>query len=169
MNDLVMLGVYRRLDNRFENLPDDSPRALELHNRRRDALHSVFDNDSQITVVAWGNTDDVSPREFVELSLAGAAAGAAFTYVIVPGLQWLGKKLLEKAVDTGMSELAKAIVARLRPKQEAKQILDFQINLPDGTRVSVDPPERYATITIKFKDGRVSSLNYASGQEVADA
>ena len=162
MSDLVMLSVYRRLDNRFENLPDDSPRALELHNRRRDALHSAFDGASDIKVVAWGDTDDVKPHEFVELSLAGVA-GAAFTHAIVPGLQWLGKKLAEKAVDTALSELAQTIVAKLRPKQEAKQLLDFQISLPDGTRISVDPPDRDATITIDFADGKISSFNYSSG------
>jgi len=164
MSDVVLLGVYRRLDNRFENLADDSPRALELHNRRRDALHSVFDDITEIEVVAWGDTDDVKPHEFVELSLAGVA-GAVFSYAIVPGLQWLGKKLAEKAVDTALSELAKTVVAKLRPKQEEKQLLDFQVSLPDGTRISVDPPDRSATITVAFKDGKVSSFNYSSGTE----
>jgi hypothetical protein len=164
MSDVVLLGVYRRLDNRFENFADDSPRALELHNRRRDALHSVFDDISEIEVRNWGDTDDARPHEFVELSLAGVA-GAVFTYAIVPGLQWLGEKLAEKAVDTALSELAKTVVAKLRPKQEAKQLLDFQITLPGGTRISVDPPDRAATITVAFKDGKVSSLNYSSGTE----
>lgn len=164
MRNIVLL-VYRRLDNRFENLSDDSPRALELHNRRRDALHSVFDDASEVKVVAWGDTDDVRPHEIVELSLAGVA-GAAFTYAIVPGLQWLAKKLAEKAVDTTLSELAKAVVAKLRSKQEAKQLLDFEISMPDGTRISVDPPDRDdATITIAFKDGKLSSFNYSSGKE----
>lgn len=166
MSDVVLLGVYRRLDNRFENLADDSPRALELHNRRRDALHSVFDDISEIEVRNWGETDDAKPHEFVELSLAGVA-GLVFTYAIVPGVQWLGKKLAEKAVDTALSELAKTIVAKLRPKQEAKQLLDFQITFPDGTQISVDPPDRAATIKITFKDGKVSSLNYSSGTEAS--
>jgi hypothetical protein len=165
MSDPVLLGVYRRLDNRFENLPDDSPRALELHNRRRDALHSAFDDARDIKVVSWGEADDVSPHEFVELSLAGIA-GAAFTYAIVPGIQWLGKKLAEKAVDTALSELAKSVVAKLRPKQEARQLLDIQISLPDGTKISVDPPDRDATITIAFSDGKIASFNYSSETEV---
>jgi hypothetical protein len=167
MSNIVRLGVYRRLDNRFENLADDSPRALELHNRRREALHSVFDQISEIQVVAWGETDDARPHEFVELGIAGVA-GAVFTYALVPGLQWLGKKLAEKAVDTALSELAKTVVAKLRPKQEAKQLLDFQVTLPDGTRISVDPPDRSATITIAFKDGKVSSINYSTGQMLDD-
>ena len=31
----INLWVYRRLDNRFEGLSDDSPRAIELHIRRK--------------------------------------------------------------------------------------------------------------------------------------
>jgi hypothetical protein len=159
MDTVIKLGVYRRLDNRFEGLSDDSPRALELHNLRKDALHAVFDPDPRIRVREWGDTDDTRPHEFVEIAL-GAAATAAFKYAIVPGVKWLGLKLAEKTVDTALSELAKAIVAKLRPKQEAKELLDFTLTLPDGTQISVDPPDRYATITINFADGVIQSLEY---------
>ena len=86
-------------------------------------------------------------------------------YVIVPGVKWLGMKLAEKAVDTAVGEAAKAIVAKLFPKQKAKQILDFVIKLPDGTQITVDPPDRYATISINFADGSLQSIEYqkASG------
>ena len=159
MNSSITLRVYRRLDNRLEGLSDDSPRALELHNRRKDALHGVLDGDYIIRVMDWGNTDDSRPHEYVELAL-GVAATTVFQYAIVPGVKWLGLKLAEKAVDTAIGELAKAIVTKLRPKQEAKQLLDFTIKLPDGTQISVDPPDRYATITINFADGALESLKY---------
>jgi len=81
-------------------------------------------------------------------------------YAIVPGVKWLGLKLAEKAVDTALGELAEAIVAKLRPKQEAKELLDFIITLPDGTQIAVDSPDRYATITINFADGALQSLEY---------
>jgi rhamnogalacturonyl hydrolase YesR len=137
MNSSIVLGVYRRLDNRSEGLSDDSPRALELHNLRKDALHAVLDSDPAIQVMDWGATDDPRPHEYVEIAL-GAAATAVFQYAIVPGVKWLGLKLAEKAVDTALGELAKAIVAKLRPKQEAKQMLDFIITLPDGTQIAVE-------------------------------
>ncbi len=159
MNSRVTLGVYRRLDNRFEGLSDDSPRALELHNRRKDALHDVFDQDPNILVTDWGQADDSHPHEYVELAL-GAAVSAVVQYGIVPGVKWLGLKLAEKVVDTTLGELAKAIVAKLRPKQESKQMLDVIIKLPDGTQIAVDPPDRYATIRINFPDGSVESLEY---------
>jgi hypothetical protein len=56
MDQKVRLRVYRRLDNRFEGLSDDSPRALELHNRRKGALHDVLDSQNGIEVVDWGLT-----------------------------------------------------------------------------------------------------------------
>ncbi len=166
MDISVTLEVYRRLDNRFEDLSDDSPRALELHNRRKDAMHAVFDSDPVIRVSDWGDTDDSRPHELVEVAL-GAAATAAFQYAIIPGIKWLGSKLAEKAVDTALGELAKAIVAKLRPKQEAKELLDFIIKLPDGTQIAVDPPDRNATITINFADGSVQSLEYSKASDQA--
>lgn len=152
MGDIITLGVYRRLDNRFEGLSDDSPRALELHNLRKDALHAAFDGDPVLQVANWGKTDHPRPQEYVEVLLI-AAAGAVFQYAIVPGVKWLGLRLAEKAVDTALSEFAKAVVAKLRPKQEAKQLLDFKIFLPDGTWISVHPPDGNATIEIHFADG----------------
>jgi hypothetical protein len=159
MNCSIRLVAVRRLDNRFEGLSDDSPRALELHNRRKNALHAVFDSDPVIKVTDWGKTDDSRSHESVEV-LLGAAATAVFRYAIVPGVKWLGLKLAEKAVDTTLSEFAKAVVAKLRPKQEAKQLLDFFLKLPDGTQIAVDPPEGSATIRINFADGAVQSLEY---------
>jgi hypothetical protein len=159
MTDNITLGVFRRLDNRFEGLSDDSPRALELHNRRRDALHAVLDGSPGLRVTNWGDTDDSRPHEYVEIVLS-LAAHAVFEYAIVPGLKWLSHKLAEKAVDTAAGELAKMVIAKLRPKQETKQVLNFSITLPDGTVIDVDPPDRYATIGITFPDGSRQSIEY---------
>lgn len=161
METTLKLEVYRRLDNRLEGLSDESPRALELHYRRKDALREILDSEPLIQVTDWGDTDDTNPHELVEIAL-GAASTAAIQYVIVPGVKWLGRKLVEKAIDTALSELTKAIVAKLRPKQEAKEILDFTVNLPDGTQIIVDTPDRNSSITIHFSDGEVQSINYST-------
>jgi hypothetical protein len=142
----------------LEGLSDDSPRALELHNLRKDALHAVLDGDRSIQVTDWGETDDSDAHEYVEVTVA--AVTAIFQYALVPGVKWLGKKLAEKAIDTALGELAKAIVAKLRPAQEAKKLLDFSIRLPDGTQIAVHPPDGSATITINFADGTFQSLEY---------
>jgi hypothetical protein len=84
-----------------------------------------------------------------------------FSYAIVPGIKVLSKRLAEAAVDHATSEAIKAVVSWLRPKQEDKKVLDFVISLPDGTRISVDPPDRAATITLSFTNGRVESVAYS--------
>lgn len=154
----IKLFVYRRLDNRFKGEPDTSDFALELHNRRKAALHAVFDDDPQITVEDWGSTDDVRSHEFVELSLVLAAK--ALHYAIVPGLLWLGTKLAEKGFDALWSEGAKAIVSKLRGEQKERRINDFDIKFPDGTTVTVHPPDGEATIRIHLKDGSMEVTKY---------
>lgn len=161
----IQIGVFRRLDNRFENLPDDSPRGLELHNRRKEALHEVFDAETNILVLDWGQTDDTQSHEYVELLIA-AVATPTFQYLIVPGLKFIGQKLAEKAVDEATSELVKGVVAWFRPKQEEKKILDFSIRLSDKTIINVEPPDRNATITIQFANGKVESINYTQAPEL---
>ena len=159
----LTLGVFRRLDNRFEGLSDDSPRALELHNRRRDALHEVFDAVAAVEVQSWGQTDDTQSHEYVELILSWLAP-IAFSSVAVPGLKFIGKKLAEKGIDQVTSEVVKSVTAWLRPKQEEKKILDFQIKLADGTSIMVGAPDVDATITINFSNGQVESVNYAASK-----
>jgi hypothetical protein len=105
---------------------------------------------------------EISPM-YRESQLAlGAAASAVFSYVIVPGLKFVGEKLVEAAVDHTTSDAVKAVVSWLRRKQEEKKILDFVISLPDGTRIQVDPPDRAASsITISFANGRIESMTYS--------
>src|SRR5437762_6626036 len=70
MSKEIRLGVTRRLDNRLEGLDDQSPRAVELHERRKRALHDVLGADAAWVVLNWGDTDDRNAHEFVELALA---------------------------------------------------------------------------------------------------
>jgi hypothetical protein len=160
MGAQIELGVYRRLDNRAEGLSDDSPRALELHNRRKAALHDVLDEQDAPTVLDWGDTDDTTPHEYVEVIVDIAAA--ALTYAIVPGLKFVAEKLAGKAVDEGTSQVVRWFISKLRPKQKADEILDFQIRLPDGTEIHVDPPGENAEIRLSFADGTLSSIAYGA-------
>jgi hypothetical protein len=73
--------------------------------------------------------------------------------------------LAEKLGDTPVSELAKGLVSWLRPKQQRRQVLDFIIELPDKTRISVDPPDRYGTITVTFPDGSTVTRDYRKDHE----
>lgn len=66
----------------------------------------------------------------------------------------------ERAVDEGVTEAVKALVSRLRPRQEAHQVFDLTIRTPDGTTIAVDPPDRFGTITIHFAGVAVDSIKY---------
>jgi hypothetical protein len=144
------------------HLPDDSALAVELHERRKVALHAVFDSETSIQVLNWGETDDARPHEYVELSILGYAV---LHYAVVPGIEWLGKKLAEKAVDSALASLIKKVVAIVRPKQESKEILDIVVKMPDGTEIHVDPPDRGATITIAAAGGPSILINYKTSEE----
>lgn len=149
----LTLGVYRRRDDRSRGEDEQSPLGFELHNRRKAALHAVFDPDPDFKVENWGCTDDTQrSHEFVELTLAFAVS--AFHYAVVPGLIWLGTKLVDKGVDAMLSEAAKALVAKLRGAQEAKSLCEIVISMPNGTLITVQPPDRGATICISFKEGK---------------
>lgn len=154
--------MYRRLDELNAGFQRDSPEALERHNRRKKALHEVFDHKKGMKVLDWGATDDTQSHEFVEI-IIGVAIAKGFEYVVVPGLKFLAQKLAEKAVDKATSEAVKAIVSWLRPKQKEKKILDIIITLPDGTQIAVDQPDRSATINIRLANGQIeSTTTYAT-------
>lgn len=159
----VNLRVYRRLDNRLEGLSDNSSRAHELHDRRKTALHEVLDRETNVKVTDWGLTDDFKAHESVEIMLEAVAS--AFTIAVEPGLRYVAVILAEKAVDAACAEIAKWLIAKLRPKQESKEILDFQINLPDGNSIQVYPQDEDAEITIRLKNGRTVAVHYNATPE----
>jgi len=149
----LKVGVYRRLENRPEQ-PDDSDFAWELHRRRRRALEGAFGADSGFEVLAWdGTRDEKETHELVEVAVVVSLA--AVNYVIVPGAMLLAEKQIDVGVEKSASEMVKAIFSRLRPKQEAKDILDFHIALPDGTYIDSRAPEQGSTISITTPGGRV--------------
>lgn len=159
MENTFRIGVYRRFDTDLVPTGDDGEKELALHLIRKKALHEVLDNENNVKVSDWGTTDDTSPHEYVEI-LLGIAGSATFNYVIVPGIKFIAEKFAEKVIEESATEFVKWMVSKMRPKQEAKEVLDFRIDLPDGTSVSIDPPDRDATISITFKDGSVESVNY---------
>ena len=66
---------------------------------------------------------------------------------------------MEAAPRTGAFDLVR--------EYAQKKLLDFTITLPDGTIVSVDPPDRMATITVSFTNGRVESMKYSAANAAA--
>jgi hypothetical protein len=157
MSDTLTLMVYRRLDNRAEGLSDDSPRALELHIRRRDALHEALNTLDGIEVRDWGKTDDEKPHELVELFIS---VKEFVVPLAIPALLFLGQELVKSGVSTAASEAVKGIISRLKPKQESQQVFDFTVKLPNGVAVDMYPADHSiasdnrATIRVRFPNGR---------------
>jgi hypothetical protein len=137
-NDISLkLWVYRNLSNRLEGLPDDSPRALELHNLRKAALHEALDPGDAWTVEKWGVTDNAEPHELTEIILA-IAANPQWVHAVGAALAWVGPELVKAGVGTVVAETVKLLLTRLMPKQEEKKIADFTIMVPHGVSIQCD-------------------------------
>jgi hypothetical protein len=149
----VELSVYRRLDNRSEGLPDDSPRAIELHKRRGEALHEAVAEVEGWKIQSWGLTDDGQPHELVELIIA-VSSNPHIQTVLISGATWVTVELMKAGIDAFAGETVKALLARLIPKQKEQKILDFTITLPDGTVIRVDPNSEIRVLGGSAIDGR---------------
>ncbi|HWB84022.1 MAG TPA: hypothetical protein VG675_07770 [Bryobacteraceae bacterium] len=134
----VVLSVYRRLDNRIEGLPDNSPRAVELHQRRKEALHEALSGVAGWRIDDWGSTDDERPHELVDVALTIASNPHVQTALLF-GATWALLELAKASIGAFAGEAVKALLSRLIPKQKEQKILDFSITLPDGTVIRVDP------------------------------
>jgi hypothetical protein len=143
MVEHVEFHVHRRLDNRFLTGPDaddQSPVGWELHNRRRNALHDVFDNVPGLTVPDWADVDDEEQThelvvfgveiEPATLTLATSAGGVA--------MGWIGA-VLKKVLTDKAADGVKALVARLRGKQDEQKIADVTLFVGGVVVLRIDP------------------------------
>lgn len=119
-------------------MSDDSQRALELHIRRRDALHEAMSGVEGWTVESWGDTNDTQPHELVDLIIVIASNPHVQT-ALVSGATGASLELVKAGLGEFASETVKALLDRLIPKQKEQKILDFSITLPDGTFIRVNP------------------------------
>ena len=160
--DEIKLGIYR-VD---PSSPDDSPRTMELHKRRSQALHEALEHVDGWQVKEWGDTDDEKPHEVIELTLA-VIASAQFKAVAVPALMFVGGLLVKEAVSVVTSEAVKTLITRLWPKQKDEKIYDFGIQFPGGQRIQCDPKGKDMDIRVTLKNGDQYSVRYnAKEQEI---
>lgn len=166
MDQAFRLIVLRRLDNRDEGLPDDSPRALELHLRRKEALHAIFVG-APLEVVEWGKTDDTAPHEDVYLDVVWKIAAPLIASAVVPGVKWLGEKLAEKGFDIGFAAAVKWVVSKFREPQEEEKVQAVTIVIPKNHdfRITVYPPDKGGRIDIQFEAKRLA-YDYVADKEL---
>jgi hypothetical protein len=137
MNSLkIDLGVFRRLDNRFEHLPDESPRGVELHVMRKEALHEALDGDDEWTVEDWGLTDDTDSHEFVEILLS-VASNPQVHHAVIAGLGWVGVELAKAGIDEFAKQAVTKLLSRLIDKQKEHKFLNFSLKLSVGAKIFV--------------------------------
>jgi hypothetical protein len=158
MGQQIQVGVYRRLDNRLEGLSDDSPRALELHNERRDALLEALDGCPDMKVRDWGKTKDTESHELVEL-LVEFVTSPPVTAIASAALSWMATRIKDAVSDLAVEGI-KGLIQRLLPQQKRRRILDFNIELPNGALVSVYPHDDHAEIKVSTSPDSVT-VNFA--------
>jgi len=165
MLEKLLLDVWRI----EPELSDGSPREYETHSMRRDTLHEVLDNMDGVKVQSWGGTSDAGPHEVVEVIVE--VAGLVITTAAIPVLIYLGQELVKNALSTVASEAVKGLIARLKPKQDAKQINDFHIRLPNNFVVISYPAglaAEKAILRVVAPDGKVTDIPFdATAKEIA--
>ncbi len=150
----VRVGVYR-ID------PDDDtePQATEFHRLRSAALHDALDEGAGWNVHGWGDTDTPEPHEWVEL-LVYLTSDPTVKAAAVASLGFIGEKVAESALEAGVVEPFKELIHRLVGKQKRGDIRDFDVVLPNETRVHVEPGERDSRITLHPNEGESESVDY---------
>ena len=145
MNDTISIGIYRIFGRELEIPIDDDEVKLKLHNKRKVALHETFDNQEEIVVNHWGQTDDEQPHEYVEI-IVSAGATLFVNHVVIPVAKKIFEKLADKAIDTVLEKSVSWILSKFKKKQEEKKIGEYSITLPNGTLLRVTNPKEGSKI-----------------------
>ena len=142
------LTVCRRLDNRLEGKDDRSPRALELHRLRAQALHDVLDNDPAFSFSNWEQVDDEKPHEWVEIYGWIGEYGQQVSTVAIPALKYIADALLQ----AGIGAAGVAGIVRLFQKVRKKQIdgycRNLELHVPNRVDISLHPDEGALTVAL---------------------
>jgi hypothetical protein len=160
----VTLTVCRRLDNRFEGLPDDSPRALELHNRRKEALHEVLDDHAEWKVEKWGLTDDEKPHEDVDL-VVSLVTNPHVHAAVLSGVNWVSAELARDVLGAAVAMALDKLFKHFAQKQREQKLQSASAKLPDGTEVALDHESKAQVYPPKD----LSSRSARSSKKVAPA
>lgn len=131
----IHLFVYRRLDNRFEGLPDDSPRAYELHLLRKEALHEALEGVGGLEI-NWLQADDTKSHELAELVIS-VVSNPHLQAAAVAGITLAAGEFAKAGISELAKRAASAIISRLIPEQKKRKILNFYLSIPGGITVYV--------------------------------
>lgn len=136
----LSIGIFRIFGNELEQPVNDMDVALQLHNNRAQALYDIFNNQQDIEVYDWGDTNDSQPHEFVTIAI-GIGSAAFTNHVLIPAAKYIFEKIADKATDTVLEKAVSWILSKFKKKQEEKKIGRFEIQLPNGVVLLADKPE----------------------------
>ena len=125
----IELYVYRRLDNRLEHLPDDSPPAYELHLLRKKALHEALGGVEGLSI-DWFQADDTTSHELAELWLS---VSPHIHTAVVAGMTLFAGELAKAAISEFAKKAASIVIDPLI--RQAKGRKDPQLYAEDPRRV----------------------------------
>jgi hypothetical protein len=143
MTERLTVRVYRRDDDleqpgRWQR--GDAPVDWVRHWQRAVALYEVLDDDAvNWRVVDWGNTEDhTRTHEVVRLTLE-ALDTVTSGQNLTPMLTWMGGVLTGVLTNAAWDGI-KALVPRLRRKQEERSIDHVIIEVQGGPQVTLGVP-----------------------------
>jgi hypothetical protein len=157
----IKLIVHRLSVNIPLGFGENQPNSFDLHERRRLALHAVFDHEPAWRVLDWGETDGRNPREIVELKIEILSIPQSQA-VELPSLGFISLVLTGGWENRLPSESIKALIERLRVKQKQRLLLDFLILLPDGAWMEFSPDGLDAEVWLSPIKGQAVSLRYSA-------
>jgi hypothetical protein len=136
----LKLGFYRIFGQELVPPAIDTDVSIMLHQNRALALHEVFDDVTEITVLNWGDTDDAAPHEYVSLAV-GLIGPVLVKHVVLPAVKSMFEKIADKAIDTVFEKAVSWIVLKMKKKQDEKKIGEYHITLANGTAITVTNPK----------------------------
>lgn len=141
----LSIGVFRIFGNELEQPVPDHLVAQQLHDNRKLAIHDIFDNQQEMQVTEWGQTNDSGPHEFVTIAVSIGAT--AFTnHVLIPAAKYIFEKIADKAIDTAIEKSVSWLLSKFKKKQAEKKIGSIEVRLPNGVVLNVVNPGKETVI-----------------------
>lgn len=142
MKPTIKVTIGRGLDNREQELPDDSQLAWELHRKRGEVVHEELEGDPNWNVLDWGETDDEA-RTHEDVTVLLELAEAAGTVV----LGFAGAVLYRVMEDTVVDAI-KNLVKKFVPHLRKKEVTRVYAELPQGVTVEWSSPGYQCDVSI---------------------
>lgn len=142
----LTIGVGRHMPDSGVTHKAVEETTLRSHERRKQALHEIFDQQTGVLVADWGRTDDTEPHEYVELVLE-IVSRPEVVAAALPVVVYIGG-IVSNAAGSLLADAVKALLPKLRAKQQEKDVQSVHIFVPGGIRLIIVPQGTGARVTV---------------------